>query len=139
MGDQSIIYNHWQDSFGTESMTDASKIAESRGLQVDWTVRGGNRFMKTRFYVSAFEYFDQLDRNLLYSSVADDFMWFDSWPGIAEIHPDDRPLRLTFGDDSDMSPEEKEQFVAVYDRFGFPIPWEVGDIAIFCNYRFAHG
>ena len=27
----------------------------------------------------------------------------------------------------------------VYDQFGLPIDWAVGDVAIVCNYRFAHG
>jgi hypothetical protein len=52
---------------------------------------------------------------------------------------DERPLKLTFGDDTEMTREEKELFVDIYDRFGIPVPWNVGDIAIVCNYRFAHG
>ena len=27
----------------------------------------------------------------------------------------------------------------VYDQHGFPLVWEEGDVAIVCNYRFAHG
>ena len=38
-----------------------------------------------------------------------------------------------------MTRQEKQQFVDVYDDFGIQIPWKVGEIAIFCNYRFAHG
>jgi hypothetical protein len=52
---------------------------------------------------------------------------------------DERPLKLTFGDLSEMTREEKQLFVDIYDRFGIPIEWSVGDIAIVCNYRFAHG
>ncbi len=33
----------------------------------------------------------------------------------------------------------KQLFVDVYDRHGSPIEWSQGDIAIVCNYRFAHG
>jgi hypothetical protein len=110
--------------------------ARSKGLKAEW---GPNRLLKTRYYISAFEYFPPLDRNLLYSSVADDAMWFDSWPKVMHLPYDQRPLKLTFGDDSEMSDDEKRLFVDVYDRFGFPIRWKRGDIAIVCNYRFAHG
>ena len=66
-------------------------------------------------------------------------MWFDTWPRVMHLPYDERPLKLTFGDLSEMSREEKQLFVDVYDRFGVPIDWNVGDIAIVCNYRFAHG
>ena len=52
---------------------------------------------------------------------------------------DERPLKLTFGDLTEMTREEKELFVDIYDRHGIPIPWKVGDVALICNYRFAHG
>ena len=38
-----------------------------------------------------------------------------------------------------MTESEKQQFLNVYDRYGIPIRWSVGDIALICNYRFAHG
>jgi hypothetical protein len=130
------VYNHWQKSMLTDDPDEAVAMAESRGLEVEW---GPNRLLKTRYYISAFEYFPPLDRNLLYSSIADDGMWFDTWPKVMHLPYDERPLKLTFGDLSEMTREEKQLFVDVYDRFGIPIEWSVGDIAIVCNYRFAHG
>jgi len=138
--DEGAVYNHWQDSFGVEDPDLVEPLARERGLQIEWDVRNGNRFLKTKYYVSAFEYHPQSDRNLLYSSVADDFMWFDSWKGIGGVTPvDERPLRLTYGDDTDLTQEERQQYVDVYDKYGFPLKWSQGDIAIACNYRFAHG
>mmetsp|Transcript_29930 Transcript_29930/g.41381 ORF Transcript_29930/g.41381 Transcript_29930/m.41381 type:complete len:357 (-) Transcript_29930:80-1150(-) len=134
--EQGHIYNHWQQSFLTESPDEAQKMAEERGLKVEWL---SNRLMKTKFYVSAFEYFEPLDRNLLYSSLADDHLWFDTWPGLEGVHPDERPLKFTFGDDTELSEEEKTLFVEIFDRFGIPVKWEQGDVAIVCNYRWAHG
>lgn len=134
--DQGIIYNHWQQSFQTEDPEEAQRLAEQKGLKVEW---GPNRLMKTKFYVSAFEYYPQLDRNLLYSSIADDAMWFDTWPGIAQMPAEDRPLKLTFGDDTEMTKEEQRIYVEAFDRFGIPIKWQVGDVAIVCNWRWAHG
>jgi hypothetical protein len=134
--DQIGVYNHWQKSMLTDDPDAAIAMARSRGLEAEW---GPNRLLKTRYYVSAFEYFPHLDRNLLYSSVADDGMWFDSWPKVMHLPYDQRPLKLTFGDDTEMMRDEKQLFVDIYDRFGIPIPWNVGDIAIVCNYRFAHG
>ncbi len=130
------VYNHWQKSMLTEDPEEAVRIAQSRGLEVEW---GPYRLLKTRYYTSAFEYFPGLDRNLLYSSVADDGMWFDTWPMVQHLPYEERPLKLTFGDDSEMSQAEKQQFVDVYDQFGMPIEWRTGDIAVVCNYRFAHG
>jgi len=130
------VYNHWQKSMLTDDPDEAIAMARSRGLEAEW---GPDRLLKTRYYVSAFEYFPELDRNLLYSSVADDGMWFDAWPKVMHLPYDERPLKLTFGDDTEMTREEKQLFVDIYDRFGIPIQWEVGDIAVVCNYRFAHG
>ena len=130
------VYNHWQKSMLTDDPDEAIAMAKSRGLEVEW---GPNRLLKTRYYISAFEYFPALDRNVLYSSVADDGMWFDTWPKVMHLPYEERPLKLTFGDLSEMTRDEKALFVDVYDRFGIPIQWNVGDIAIVCNYRFAHG
>jgi Taurine catabolism dioxygenase TauD, TfdA family len=130
------VYNHWQKSMLTEDPDEAVRAAEARGLEVEW---GPNRLLKTRYYISAFEYFPHLDRNVLYSSVADDGMWFDTWPKVMHLPYEERPLKLTFGDGSEMSRAEKQQFVDVYDQFGMPIEWRTGDIGIVCNYRFAHG
>lgn len=130
------VYNHWQQSMMTEDPEEAAQAARSRGLEVEW---GPNRLMMTRYYISAFEYFPPLDRNLLFSSLADDGVWFDTWPMVQHLPPEERPLKLTFGDGSEMSQEEKALFLKVYDDYGMPINWSVGDVAIICNYRFAHG
>merc|ERR1711908_200032 len=61
---------------------EAQKRAEAKGLVVEW---GKDGYMKTRYTVSGFEYFPQLDRNLLYSAIADHGSWFDTWPGMAEL------------------------------------------------------
>ena len=130
------VYNHWQKSMLTEDPAEAEGKAQSRGLETEWC---DNRLLKTRYYVSAFEYFAPLDRNLLFASVADDGMWFDTWPKVQHLPYEQRPLKLTFGDLSEMTREEKALFVDIYDRFGVPINWNVGDVAVVCNYRWAHG
>jgi hypothetical protein len=130
------VYNHWQKSMLTENPDEAEAFARSRGLEASW---GPNRLLKTRYYISAFEYFPPLDRNLLFASIADDGMWFDTWPKVMHLPYDQRPLKLTFGDLTEMSRDEKALFVDIYDRFGVPIDWSIGDVALVCNYRWAHG
>ena len=130
------VYNHWQKSMLTDDPDEAIANARARGLEAEW---GPDRLLMTRYYISAFEYFPLLDRNVLYSSVADDGMWFDTWPKVMHLPFSERPLKMTFGDGSEMSRDEKRQFVDVYDRFGIRIDWRVGDLAVVCNYRFAHG
>merc|ERR1711964_715377 len=91
---------------------------------------------------------EPLDRNLMYSAVADDSIWFDTWKAIAHqptlesfdtASPDDRPLKLTFGDGSDLTRQELQQYVDVYDEFGVKIEWNKGDVHVVCNWRWAHG
>jgi hypothetical protein len=130
------VYNHWQKSFRTDDPAEAEERARARGLLTDW---GPDRLLRTRYYCPAYEYFPQLDRNVLFSSVADHGMWFDTWPLVQHLPYAERPLNLTFGDDTAFTRGELEQFVAVYDRFGTKIDWRVGDVAVVCNYRFAHG
>jgi len=135
------VYNHWQHSFGTDDPAEAQRLAEERGLVVEWgpDPLGRGRCMLTKYYASAFEYFEPLGRPLLYASVADDAMWFDSWPGVMHLPPHCRPLELLFGDGTPMTAAERQQFVDVYDDYGMPVCWDVGDVAIMCNYRWAHG
>ncbi|WP_394937737.1 TauD/TfdA family dioxygenase [uncultured Ilumatobacter sp.] len=130
------VYNHWQKSFGTDDPAIAEAKAIERGLLVEW---GPNRLMKTRFYNPAFEYFAQLDRNLLYASLADHGMWFDTWPLVQHLPFAERPLHMTFGDDTEFTRDELEQFIKIYDDFGTKVDWRQGDVAVICNYRFAHG
>ena len=130
------VYNHWQKSMLTDDAAEAERMAQAKGLETEW---GPDRLLKTRFYVSAFEYFEPLDRNLLFASIADDGAWFDTWPMVQHIPYDERPLKLTFGDLSEMTREEKQLFIDVYDRAGVRVDWNVGDIAVVCNWRWAHG
>eukprot|EP01094_Clydonella_sp_ATCC50884_P017164 TRINITY_DN2935_c0_g1_i1.p1 TRINITY_DN2935_c0_g1~~TRINITY_DN2935_c0_g1_i1.p1 ORF type:complete len:380 (-),score=120.54 TRINITY_DN2935_c0_g1_i1:176-1273(-) len=139
------VYNTWQQSFGVTSQEEAEKIARSKGLHVEW---GPGRYMRTKHYTSAFEYHPATDCNMLYSSIADHGSWFDTWPGVMELpymecyenaSPAERPLKITYGDDTDFTADELRLFCELYDRFGFPINWKQGDVAVVCNYRFAHG
>lgn len=130
------VYNHWQKSFGTDDPIVAASRARDQRLAVEW---GDDRLLKTRFYCSAFEYFPSLDRNVLYSSLADHGMWFDTWPLVQHLPYAERPLHMTFGDDSEISADEIQQWIDLYDEFGSPINWRPGDVGVICNYRFAHG
>jgi hypothetical protein len=145
VGEHTGIYNHWQQSFGTDSKEEAEAMAKKKGLSIEW---GPGRFMRTKFYTSAFEYCPYSDLNVLYSSVADHDIWFDTWPGMTQLgrmpsyegaEPGHRPLMLTFGDDTQMTQDELRQFIAVYDHHGYPLRWSQGDVAVICNYRMAHG
>jgi len=138
--DSSIVYNFWQTSMGTEDMDEAVEIAKRKGLEVEWQESPTfGRYMVTKFYVSAFEYDPYTGKNQLFSSIADDYMWFDSWTGVMDLPHWERPLKLNFGDGEVMTREEKQQFVDVYDAHGVPIYWSQGDISVVCNFRTAHG
>ncbi|WP_040494539.1 TauD/TfdA family dioxygenase [Ilumatobacter nonamiensis] len=130
------VYNHWQKSFDTDDPEIAASRARDQRLAVEW---GPNRLLQTRYYCPAFEYFEHLDRNVLYCSLADHGMWFDTWPLVQHLPYHERPLHMTFGDDSEFSPDELQQWIDLYDDFGMPINWKQGDVAVICNYRWAHG
>ncbi len=138
--DTSIVYNYWQTSTGCEDMDQAAEVMRSKGLEVEWEnspIFG--RYMVTKYYVDTFEYDPFNDRNTLYASIADDYAWFDTWPGLKDLPHWERPLKLNFGDDEVMTRGEKQFWVDCYDNNGIPILWEKGDLAICCNYRTAHG
>ena len=46
---------------------------------------------------------------------------------------------MTYGDDSDFTREELFDFMSAYDKHGLPIRWNVGDLLVLCNIRWAHG
>ncbi|CAK0871191.1 unnamed protein product [Prorocentrum cordatum] len=138
--DPSIVYNFWQTSTGCTDMWEAQEVMERKGLEVEWqnsAVFG--RYMVTKYYVDTFEYDPFNDRNTLFASVADDYAWFDSWPGVQKLPHWERPLKLTFGDGEVINREQKQLWVDCYDTHGLPILWSKGDLAIICNYRTAHG
>eukprot|EP00012_Vannella_robusta_P002311 CAMPEP_0206190286 /NCGR_PEP_ID=MMETSP0166-20121206/4664_1 /ASSEMBLY_ACC=CAM_ASM_000260 /TAXON_ID=95228 /ORGANISM="Vannella robusta, Strain DIVA3 518/3/11/1/6" /LENGTH=392 /DNA_ID=CAMNT_0053606345 /DNA_START=1520 /DNA_END=2698 /DNA_ORIENTATION=- len=137
---QNKVYNHWQQSWLTDDPDEAEVAARAQGLHVEWidTPTDG-RLMRTRYYKSAFEYVPFIDRNILFTSIADDGEWFDAWPGIKEIPHEQRPLEMMFGDDTPFTLEEKQAWTDIYDEFGIPLRWQPGEVAVFCNYRFAHG
>lgn len=130
------VYNHWQKSFSTDDPDVAASRARDQRLAVEW---GPNRLLQTRYYSPAFEYYDHLDRNVLYSSLADHGMWFDTWPLVQHLPYAERPLHMTFGDDSEFSSDELQQWIDLYDDFGMPLNWRQGDVGVICNYRWAHG
>jgi hypothetical protein len=138
--DDSIVYNFWQQSTLTEDMEEAEAVMRKKGLEVEWEdspVFG--RYMVTKFYTSAFEYNPSDDKNTLYASVADDYVWFDTWPGLKDLPHWERPLKLNFGDGEVMTREEKQFWVDCYDQNGIPINWNKGDLAIVDNRRWLHG
>jgi hypothetical protein len=139
-GAAGVVYNHWQKSWMTNDPIKAEEAANAQGIQVEWIDHPTEgRIMQTRYYKSAFEYVPMLDRNIMVCSIADDGEWFDTWPGIMEIPQEERPMEMLFGDDEPFTLEEKQEWVDSYDRFGIPIPWQAGDVAVVCNMRFAHG
>ena len=125
----------------TEDPEEAQAIAENAGLEVTWSKdwQGKGRYMKTKYYVDAYEYAPMIGKNILFASIADHDAWFDTWPGINRLHPLDRHLKMTYGDDEEITREEWLQWVTLNDKHGFPIRWNKGDFVMFCNYRMAHG
>jgi alpha-ketoglutarate-dependent taurine dioxygenase len=136
-------YNHWQLSFFAETPEEAEEKAAECGLETEWctdpVMADSSRYLKTKLCTDAFEFCPDVGRNLLYSSIADNNMWFDTWKGVAEVPPEKRPLQMTFGDGSPFSLQELRQWVNLYDRSGIRVRWQTGDIVTFCNLRFAHG
>jgi len=139
------VYNHWQDSFQVSTPEDAEAKAKERGLECEW---GERRYLKTKYRAAAFEYYEPLKRNLLFSSVADDAVWFDAWPGMSHLpameefsqtSQKDRPLKMMLGDDSEFSRDDLKTFMGAYDANAIEVKWQEGDLLIFCNYRYAHG
>jgi len=137
------VYNHWQLSFGVDSADEAVAKANECGLEVKWVEdplkEGSHRYMQTKLTADAFEYCPDIDRNVLFSSIADHAMWFDTWQGMSHIPSEKRPLSMTFGDGTPFTMSELRQWVAAYDRGGIKVRWQEGDILAFCNYRYAHG
>ena len=95
----------------TDDPKEAQRRAEAKGLKVEW---GENGYMKTKCYISGYEYAPKFDQNVLYSAIADHSCWFDTWPEMAwkpymktyeGANVTERPLAITFGDDSEMTRE----------------------------------
>ena len=42
----------------------------------------------------------------------------------------DRPLKLTYGDDTEFTDDEVAELVDIYDDYGMKIDWKVGEAAL---------
>lgn len=134
-GNTEGIYNHWQDSFNTEIQKQAEILAIKQGLEFEWV----NNEMVTYYHQDAYEYCPMTKNNILFSSLADHNMWFDTWSAFKNVKPEDRPLQMTYGDMTSFTKDEIDLWLHLYDKYAFPIRWKVGDVSIICNYRWAHG
>lgn len=137
------VYNHWQQSFGVDTTDEAEAKAHECGLTTEWVTdplkEESKRYLRTKLVTDAFEYCPDIDRNVLFSSIADHGMWFDTWQGMSNIPLEKRPLSMTFGDGTPFTLDELRQWVHAYDKAGIRVRWQVGDVLAFCNYRYAHG
>jgi len=139
-GDPDLVFNYWQTCCNTEDPEEAAEIMRKKGLDVSWEdSRIFGRQMITKYYACAFEYDPTTGRNTLFSSVSNDYVWFDSWPKIKDLPHWEKPMKLTFGDGAVMTREEKQFFADCYGEFGTPIAWKKGDLAIINNLRHLHG
>eukprot|EP00398_MALV-I-01_sp_L67-1_P000216 gene216-943_t len=129
-------FQSWQEEFGVTDKDECIRKLQGLGPKYKWCWGAGD-FLRTYFYCDAYEYFPGDGLNYLFSSVDSDSMRFDSWRGVSHLPPMDhpksaschnRPLKL-FGVGTEFTRVELEQFVAL----------EPGDMAFFCNYRWAHG
>jgi len=140
---ESNVYNHWQISLGVDTPEEAERAAAAAGLSTEWATdpirTDSTRYLKTIYQADAFEYCEASGRNVLYSSLADHNMWFDAWPGVRDVPKHIRPLQMTYGDGTEFTPEEIRTWIHLYDRGGIRVRWNVGDIVVLCNKRFAHG
>ena len=48
-------------------------------------------------------------------------------------------MKVTVGDITEMTREEKKLCIDIYDNHGITIHWKGGDVELICNQRFAHG
>ena len=57
LGQREGVYNHWQQSFGVETVEEVEDIAAQKGLQLEWgsATGEGGRFLRTKYYTSGFE------------------------------------------------------------------------------------
>merc|ERR1712131_157115 len=124
-------------------------MAKNQGLEVAW---GPNRFLKTRWRMSPFEYCPALKKNVFYSTLTVGPHLHDFYPGVCELSyansfeemdENCRPIMATFGGGQ---PYERQDYLNIrdaYDEGAFPVGgangMDEGDIVIVCNRRFAHG
>ncbi len=135
------IYNHWQNSFNSTYSDIVSRRAKDLGLEIEWGVDYNNNknYLITKYITDAFEYCPEIDKNLLFSSLADHNIWFDDWEGLKDIPHKLRPLKMTFGNGDEITNQEMRLWLDLYDKYGSCIKWKKGDILILCNHRWAHG
>ncbi|XP_063717013.1 uncharacterized protein LOC134844311 [Symsagittifera roscoffensis] len=131
-------YNHWQQSFLTEHRKEVEmKLNKFNVKEISWDPETG--LLEGKFYPPVYEYCPHIDRNLLYSTISDHAIWFDTDVNISDIPDNDRPHVMYLGDGSEFTKEEVMECIEVADNHGLKINWKPGEAALACNYRFMHG
>ena len=134
-------YNSWQDAFGTDDPVLAQARAEEylagygHTMKCHWNDDGG---LFLSYEAPAFEYDPELGKNLCFTSIGNHGYWFRKWQPFNQLPNEQRPYHLQFGDGSEFSERELEEFVSIFQKHSMPITWKPGTIAILKNRRYTH-
>ena len=130
-----LKYLNWQTSLKLEKKEDVEKYMNERYEKWHW---GPNDSLHFQMDTDAFVYYDEIDSNVAFFSLASHAYWFDDMEEYRFVPDLERPNTLGFGDGTMLTVEEVEEINALTEKASFPLYWEQGDIAIVNNYMWMH-
>ena len=133
--DNAVVYKHWQDTFYTDSRYEAEQYIKSQNWDYEWLPNGT---LRTSYCVDAFEFHEQLGKNMYFAGLVSHAAFFDQWHPFNTITDEERPFTMTLGDGSAFSDDDIKQLYAAYNQASFPIVWQQADVAIVDNLRWSH-
>ena len=133
-------FSNWQDVFETEVRDTAMKRANARlggseGSSFEWQENGA---LRLSYRAPAYEYDAKLERNLCFTSIGHHGYWFRQWTPFNQLPNIERPFHMQFGDGTEFTEDQLEQFVMIANASSFPLYWTPGTIVLLDNRRFTH-
>lgn len=127
---------HWQGAFNTDDPEKVTDFLKSMKIdKIQWLPDGGLRFSYQR---DAFEWDDIINMNLSFISTGNHGYWFRNWAPFCDLPDHERPHHLTFGDGSELSELELEEFTDLIVAHSLEHLWEDNDLVIIDNLRYMH-
>ncbi len=133
--EETVAYKHWQDTFYTDSREEVEDYIKAQEWDYTWLPNGT---LRTSYVVDAFEYHEQLDRNLYFAGLVSHAAFFDQWPPFNTLPDEERPFTMTLGDGTLLSDEDITQLYSAYNQVSLPVSWQHADLAILDNLRWSH-
>lgn len=131
----SIVHKHWQDTFRTDEKEKVEQYIKDESWEFQWMNDGS---LRTTYWADAYEYHEQLGKNLYFANLGNHGAFFDQWSPFNSLADEARPHTMLIGDGSPFTEEDIKQIYMANNTASLALRWQEADLALVDNIRWSH-